>query len=221
MKIANKLSTQKKPYSTKLNTKKSKEKEKFKFIFPNMVAKTMKNVPMRTQLESSMISMALIMCSLTLMVFYLLFFGEGTWPYRILLLVNLFAGFLFISSFLLTTYQQYISHMQMMGYDPQKERADVLKRGHLFKRIKLALDERKKVKIKEKEIKRQKNGEPLLPQFVDESLDRLDIIEEQKAKDFKELQKQADKLKEEYIKKQSTQEDSKQNQKFKSDNLKV
>ena len=206
MKIANKLSTQKKP------------KEKYSFIFPNIVAKTMKNVPMRTQLESSMISMSLIMCSLTLMVFYLLFFGEGTWPYRILLLVNLFAGFLFISSFLLTTFQQYQSHMLMMGYDPQKERADVLKRGHLFKRIKLAMKERKKVKIKEKEIKRQKNAEPLLPQFVDEALERDDIINEQKAKDFKELQKQADKL--EIANKLATEEDIKQNQKFKSYNSK-
>ena len=170
-----------------------KSKEKYSFIFPNFLAKIMKDVPMRTQLESSLISMSLIMTALTLMVLYLLFFGEGSWVYRILILVNLFAGFLFISSFIMTTYQQYISHMEMMGYDPQKERADVLKRGHLFKRIKLALDERKKVKQKEKSIR---NAKPLVPNFVEEALDRMDIINEQKAKDFKELKKQAKKLEE-------------------------
>ena len=157
--------------------KQKKPKEKYKFIFPNFAAKMMKEVPMRVQLESSMISMALIMVSLTLMVLYLLFFGQGTWAYRTLLLINLFAGFLFISSFLLTTYQQYQSHMEMMGYDPQKEREDVLKRGHLFKRIGLALKERKKIKQKEKAIH---NAKPLVPNFVEEALDRMDTINEQK-----------------------------------------
>lgn len=132
--------------------KTKKPKEKFKFVFPNFMSKIMKEVPMRTQLESSLISMSLIMVSLTLMAIYLLFFGEGSVAYKILLLVNLFAGFLFISSFLVTTYQQYISHMQMMGYDPQKEREEVLKRGHLFKRINLALKERKAIKKKEKNL---------------------------------------------------------------------
>ena len=84
--------------------------------------------------------------------------------------------------------------MQMMGYDPQKEREDVLKRGHLFKRIKLALKERKKIKQKEKE---HKNAEPLLPNFVEEALDRKDKIEEQQAKDFKELKRTAKKLEDE------------------------
>ena len=174
--------------------KKHKTKEPYKFIFPDFAAKMMKNVSMRTQLESSMISMVMIMGSLTLMVIYLLFFGGGTWVYRILLLINLLAGFLFISSFLLTSYQQYISHMQMMGYDPQKEREDVLKRGHLFKRIGLALKERKKVKQKEKAIR---NAKPLVPNFVEEALDRMDKIEEQKVKDFKKLKKQARKLQDE------------------------
>lgn len=171
-----------------------KSKEKYSFIFPNFLAKIMKDVPMRTQLESSLISMSLIMTALTLMVLYLLFFGEGSWVYRILILVNLFAGFLFISSFIMTTYQQYISHMEMMGYDPQKEREEVLKRGHLFKRIGLALKERQKVKQKEK--KDRNKSVPLLQEFVDEALDRKDTIEEQQAKDFKKLQKQAKKLEE-------------------------
>lgn len=134
------------------NKKPKKQKEKYRFVFPNFMSKIMKEVPMRTQLESSLISMSLIMVSLTLMAIYLIFFGESSIAYKILILVNLFAGFLFISSFLVTTYQQYISHMQMMGYDPQKEREEVLKRGHLFKRINLALKERKAIKKKEKNL---------------------------------------------------------------------
>ena len=77
----------------------------------------------------------------------------------------------------------------MMGYNPQKEREDVLKRGHLFKRIGLALKERKKVKQKEKAIH---NTKPLVPNFVEEALDRMDTIKFM----FNE-QKQAKKLKEE------------------------
>ena len=172
-----------------------KPKEKFKFVFPNAMAKMMKDVPMRTQLESSMISMSLILVSLTLMAIYFLFFGSGTIPFKILLIVNLFAGFLFISSFLLTTYQQYISYMQMMGFDPQKEREEVLKRGHLFKRIKLAFDERKKVKRKEKEKIKEQNRPPRLPEFVDEALKRRDQIKEEQAKDIENLKKVAEKLK--------------------------
>jgi len=218
-----------------MKPKSKKTKEKYSFIFPNILAKAMKNVPMRTQLESSLISMSLIMLSLTLMVIYLLFFGEGTWVYRILLLINLLAGFLFISSFLLTTFQQYQSHMQMMGYDPQKERADVLKRGHLLKRIKLAFEERKKVKRKEKQerkrtevlakqmekeleegLNNQQTKKPnkkcpysksLSKNFVNESLDRMDEINEQTIKEFKESQG-------------NQQDESKQNQKFISYNLK-
>jgi len=174
--------------------KQKKPKEKFSFVFPNAMAKMMANVPMRAQLESSLISMSLIMISITLMAAYLLFFATGSVAYKIILTINLLCGFLFISSFLVTTYQQYISHMQMMGYDPQKEREDVLKRGHLFKRIKLALKERKKIKQKEKE---HKNAKPLFPDFVEESLDRKDKIDEQQAKDFKELKKAAKKLEEE------------------------
>ncbi len=186
--------------------KPKKQKEKYKFVFPNFAAKMMKDVPMRTQLESSMISMSLILISLTLMAIYFLFFGGGTIPFRILLLINLFAGFLFISSFLLTTYQQYISYMQMMGFDPQKEREEVLKRGKLFKRIKLALKERKKVKIKEKENIKERNKPPMFPELVDEALKRRDIIREEQEKDIKKLKKVAKKLEE----KQNIQIESKE-----------
>jgi len=82
-----------------------------------------------------------------------------------------------------------------MGFDPQKEREEVLKRGHLFKRIKLAFDERKKVKRKEKEKIKEQNRPPRLPEFVDEALKRRDQIKEEQAKDIENLKKVAEKLK--------------------------
>ncbi len=184
--------------------KKTKQKEKYSYLFPNFIARMMKNVPMRAQLEGSMLSMFLIMISLTLMAVYFLFFGEGGWVYKTLLIINLVCGFLFLSSFLITTYQQYITHMAAMGFDPQKEREDVLKRGNLFKRIKLALKERKKVKMKEK-----KNQEPLFPDFVNEALGNMEKIDKESKKTMEDLKKDAQKLKEE-SKKQSSNRNEKE-----------
>ena len=79
--------------------------------------------------------------------------------------------------------------MAAMGFDPQKERDDVLKRGNLFKRIKLAMKERKKVKIKEKE-----NQEPLFPGFVDEALENMEKIDKDKEIQMKKLKGEAEKL---------------------------
>ncbi len=168
-----------------------KPKEPYKFIFPNFAAKIMKDVPLRAQLEGSLLSMFLIMISLTLMAIYFLFFGEQGWVYKTLLLINLGCGFLFLSSFLITTYQQYITHMSAMGFNPQKEREDVLKRGNLFKRIKLALKERKKVKMKEK-----KSKAPLLPNFVSESLESMKEIDNDKDKEMERLKRVAQGLQE-------------------------
>ncbi len=173
----------------KKKQKKPKEREKFRFVFPNIMAKMMKDVPMRAQLEGSMLSMFLIMISLTLMAIYFLFFMEGSWVYKVLLVINFICGLLFLSSFLVTTYQQYITHMEAMGFDPRKEREEVKKRGHLFKRIKLALDERKKVKMKEKE-----NQKPLFQDFVNEAMKSMEKINEDKEKTMEGLKKDAQKL---------------------------
>lgn len=146
-----------------------KQKEKYRYVFPSIMAKMMKDVPMRIQLEGSLLSMFLIMISLTLMVIYLLFFGEGSIAYKIILFMNLICGFLYISSSLVTAYQQYINHMEAMGYDPEKEKEEVLKRGRLLKRIICFMKERKKIKKLEKEIKK-----PLLPSFVEDSLNSME-----------------------------------------------
>ena len=128
----------------------TKEKEKLKFIFPNALAKMMKNVDMRTQMEAGMMSMFLIMIGMSLTAIYLVFFGVMGGVYKGLILFNLGCAFIFISSFLVTTYQQYVSYMEMAGIDPDKHKEEILKRGNIFKRIRLALYNRKKRKEKEK-----------------------------------------------------------------------
>jgi len=157
-----------------------KEKEKLKFVFPNIMAKFMKKVSMRTQMESSLMSMSMIMMGMTLMVIYLIIYGNMGGFYKGLILFNLVCAFVFISSFLVTTYQQYISYMEMAGIDPDKERKEILKKGNIFKRIKLA-------------IKKKKN-KPL--KIVDEAIENMVKIKQDELKKYQELEAQADKLKE-------------------------
>lgn len=155
-------------------------KEKLKFVFPNIMAKFMKKVDMRTQQEASLLSMSLIMIGLILMTIYILIYGQMGLFYKSLVVFNLLCAFIFISSFLVTTYQQYISYMEMAGIDPDKERKDVLKRGNIFKRIKLA-------------IKKKKN-KPL--QLVDEAVENMIKIKQDELQEYNKIEEQADKLKE-------------------------
>ena len=169
----------------------SKEKEKLKFVFPNVLAKFMKKVEMRTQMESSLLSMSLIMCGMTLMAIYLIFFGQMGWVYKGLILLNLTAAFIFISSFLVTTYQQYISYMEMAGIDPTKHREEILKRGNIFKRIKLALKNRKD---------RKKLEETPKLELVNDAIDNMVKIKQEELKEYKKLEIKADELRNENIK---------------------
>lgn len=163
----------------------AKEKEKLKFIFPNIMAKMMKKIDMRTQMESSLISMFLILFGMVLMVTYLVFFGTMGIIYKCLLVFNLFCAFIFISSFLVTTYQQYIEYMKIMGIDPDKHKEEIRKRGNIFKRIKLAIQNRKKRKqnIKSKRL-----------EIIDEAINNMVQIKQEELKDMKELDRKAQEL---------------------------
>ncbi len=168
----------------------SKEKEKLKFIFPNVMAKMMKKIDMRTQLESSMISMFLIMCSIMLMVFYLIFFGEVSIAYKIILLLNLGCGLLFISSNLITSYHQYISYMDVMGIDPEEHKREIRKKGNIFKRIQLA--------IRAKRLKKYQEGHEEKPlELVEEAVDRMVEIKAEELEERMKLENEAAILKSE------------------------
>ncbi len=159
----------------------TKEKEKLKFVFPNIMAKFMKKVDMRTQLEASMMSMSMIMMGMIIMVTYLLIYGNMGLFYKSLIIFNLLCAFIFISSFLVTTYQQYTSFMEMAGIDPDKERKEVLKKGNIFKRIKLAI--------------KKKKDTPL--HLVDEAVENMIKIKQDELVKYKEIEDKSDGLQEE------------------------
>lgn len=122
----------------------TKDKEKLRYIFPSSVAKQMKKIDTRTQLEASMMSMFLIMIGMTLFAFYSAFWGEQTLTFKILLIFNLICGWVLLGSYLVTTYQQYVSYMETMDIDPDKEREEMKKKGFFLKRLYLFLKEAKK-----------------------------------------------------------------------------
>lgn len=85
--------------------------QKNNYLFPNVLAESMKKVEMKTQLEAAMMSMFLLMIGMIMMSIYSLIYLTQGWLFKFLLIFNLLAGFLFMTSFLVTTYQQYISYM--------------------------------------------------------------------------------------------------------------
>ncbi len=76
----------------------------------------MSKVDMRTQMEASMLSMTLILFGMmTSVVYFTIFFTFPLW-YKIVLVINGLAGVVFLSSFLVTTYQQYISYLSITAF---------------------------------------------------------------------------------------------------------
>lgn len=136
-----------------MTKKQKKPKEKYRYILPNKVAKKMGSVSMRTQMEASIFSIFLLLIGLTAMMFYMLFSQQSSLLYKIIIIFNLVCGWVLMSSYLATTYQQYISYMSSMGIDPQKEKEEVRKKGNLIKRINLAIKRQRAKKRLEKRIK--------------------------------------------------------------------
>ena len=82
-----------------------------RYVFPNIMAEAMKKLDMRTQYEASMMSMLTIMIGMIVMGVYILFFTEFATFMKVMVVVNTLAGFTFLSSYLVTTYQQYITYL--------------------------------------------------------------------------------------------------------------
>lgn len=135
-----------------MTRKNKKTKEKFSYVFPNILAKAMAKVDMRTQMESSMLSQFLLIIGLSIMVLYMIFTKQTTGFYKFLVIFNLLCGWLLISSYLITTYQQYTSYATAMGYDPAAEKAAVRKKGNIFKRIKIAIRNKKNKRKVQKRV---------------------------------------------------------------------
>ena len=154
--------------------KEKKPKEKYSYAFPNFLAQAMAKVDMRTQMESSMLSQFMLIIGLTIMVIYMIFSGQVGGFYKVLVIINLLAGWLLISSYLITTYQQYTSYMEAMKFDPDAEKAAMKRRGNIFKRIKMAIKNKREKKLRKKKIAMGIK----VPDLVDDVLKNMDKIEE-------------------------------------------
>lgn len=158
-------------------SKEKKPKEKYRYAFPNFLAQAMSKVDMRTQMESSMLSQFLLIIGLTIMVVYMLFSGQVSGFYKIMVIFNLLAGWLLISSYLITTYQQYTSYMGAKGYDPDAEKAEVRKKGNIFKRIKIAIQNKRRKKLEAKNLKDAVKDQSKNPTLVSDALKNMEDLE--------------------------------------------
>jgi len=114
---------------------KDKTKEKHRYLFPGKIAKKMKTIDTRTQLEATMLSTFLIIIGMFLFIIHQAFYGISGWLFRGMLIFNLLCGVVLLSSSLVTTYQQYVNHLEIMGIDPDEEKKKIKAQGNIFKRI--------------------------------------------------------------------------------------
>lgn len=98
---------------------------KHKYIFPDILASAMSRIDMRTQLEASMLSMSLMGVGLVVTVIYMIFYFNFAVWYKIYLVFNGIAGLVFMFSFLVTTYQQYLSYMDVIDFQKQQSQSDL------------------------------------------------------------------------------------------------
>lgn len=91
------------------------KKTKGNYCFPNFLGKVMASVSPRVQFESSLLSMAFILLGLMIMTVITIFGTNFSLFIKIIAGVNGIAAFFFLSSHLITTFQQYQSYLSIMG----------------------------------------------------------------------------------------------------------
>ena len=158
--------------------KDKKEKEKRRYIFPSKVAKKMKEIDTRTQLESTMLSTFLIIVGMFLFMVHQLLYGTGTALFKGMLIFNLLCGVVLLSSSLVTSYQQYVNHLEIMGIDPDEEKKQIKAQGNIFKRIIKALRKKKKGKEYLSTLKEKYSPEDLENLYKVQMLDNMEYSEE-------------------------------------------
>jgi len=75
----------------------------------------MKGISQRTQYEASLMSMIFILLGLIFMTIYIPFASGLSVVMKVAIVINGIAGFVFISSYLVTTFQQYQNYLIVMG----------------------------------------------------------------------------------------------------------
>ena len=101
--------------------KKHQEKGKDNYVFPSPLAKMMEKINLRTQYEATMMSVLFILVGLTISVVYMFIYVQLVLWYKITLIVNLIAAMIFLSSSLITSFQQYKSYLRAMKFQNAEE----------------------------------------------------------------------------------------------------
>jgi len=99
--------------------KKKKRLSESNYCIPSPLAKLMEKVDIRTQYEASMLSMSFILAGLFISAIYMLIYVQLVNWYKVVLIINLIAGFIFLSSFLITTFQQYKSYLRAKEFQEE------------------------------------------------------------------------------------------------------
>lgn len=86
------------------------------YIFGDNLGKLMANVSPKTQYEGTMLGIVLMLVSLLISGIYYLFFTNAAIFSKILIGVNGACGLLILQSFLVTTFQQYRSFMEIQEF---------------------------------------------------------------------------------------------------------
>jgi len=94
---------------------KKKRKEKGNYCFPSIMAKMMKSISQRTQYEATMMAIIFILLGIITMAIVTVFFTGLSLFIKIMAVVNTAAAFVFLSSHLVTQFQQYQNYLAMMG----------------------------------------------------------------------------------------------------------
>jgi len=121
--------------------KNNPRKTKGNYIFPDFISKAMSMVSQRTQYESALMSMSVILLSLLFTGIYTIFFTGFSTAIKVIAGVNTVAAFAFLSSMLITQYQAYKNYLQVMGLLKDINEADKKEYSNPYEEYKPKSDE--------------------------------------------------------------------------------
>jgi len=98
--------------------------KKASYLYGNLLGNVMGKVDTRTQYEASMLSITFMMFGMFVTAFYLIVYSNLPIWYRWFLSANVVAGVVFMSSFLITTFQQYRGYMEVLKFQIEMKGGD-------------------------------------------------------------------------------------------------
>ena len=92
---------------TEQQEEQEEDKEIYSYCLPSPLAKFMSKIDDRTQMEASLMSMFLLLIGLITFATYMVVFTDLGWWFKVMTAFNTLCGFIFLFSYLVTTFQQY------------------------------------------------------------------------------------------------------------------